>query len=188
MLAPFVIRAKCIIQKIWLGGWDWDDVITDRELLAQWQHWQQELTDMDCVRVDRCYRPDSRPVVKRQLHVFGDASENAFGVVAYLRLEFEDGTVHCSFVTSKARVAPHQTAQHTPSGAAGCSDGRPSRRCCQGRSRHDHKRDRSSGPTRPRCYSGSTVRVGGTTRSSQTASLRSRTPPRCLSGATCRAL
>ena len=106
MLAPFVIRAKCIIQKIWLGGWDWDDVITDREILDQWQHWQQELTGMDCVRVDRCYRPDSRPVVKRQLHVFGDASENAFGVVAYLRLEFEDGTVHCSFVTSKARVAP----------------------------------------------------------------------------------
>ena len=106
ILAPFTIRAKCLIQKIWLGGWNWDDVITDPELLAQWLQWQQELTDMDCVRVDRCYRPDSRPVVKCQLHVFGDASENAFGVVAYLRFELEDGTVHCSFVTSKARVAP----------------------------------------------------------------------------------
>ena len=37
ILAPFTIRAKCLIQKIWLGGWNWDDVITDPELLAQWQ-------------------------------------------------------------------------------------------------------------------------------------------------------
>lgn len=40
------------------------------------------------------------------MHVFGDASENAFGVVAYLRFELEDGIVHCSLVMSKVRVAP----------------------------------------------------------------------------------
>ena len=106
ILSPFTIRAKCIIQKIWLGGWDWDEAITDGELLTEWHCWQQELRDMDCVRVSRCYRPDNRAVVKCQLHVFGDASENAFGVVAYLRFELEDGTVHCSFVMSKVRVAP----------------------------------------------------------------------------------
>ena len=88
MLAPFIIRAKCIIQKIWLGGWDWDEIITDAELLAQWERWQTELRDVDCVRVGRCHRPDGRTVVRCQLHVFGDASENAFGVLAYLRFEF----------------------------------------------------------------------------------------------------
>ena len=56
--------------------------------------------------MSRCYRPDNRTVVKCQMHVFGDASENASGVVAYLRFEFEDGTVHCSAVVSKVRVAP----------------------------------------------------------------------------------
>ncbi|XP_037084912.1 uncharacterized protein LOC119105557 [Pollicipes pollicipes] len=29
ILASFTIRAKRIIQKIWPGGWDWDEVITD---------------------------------------------------------------------------------------------------------------------------------------------------------------
>ncbi|XP_043246546.1 uncharacterized protein LOC122394053 [Amphibalanus amphitrite] len=106
MLAPFIVRAKCLIQKIWLGGWDWDEAISDSELLAQWHSWQRELNDTDCVRVGRCYRPDDRAIVNCQLHVFGDASELAFGVVAYLRFELEDGTGYCSFVMSKVRVAP----------------------------------------------------------------------------------
>ncbi|XP_043238930.1 uncharacterized protein LOC122390257 [Amphibalanus amphitrite] len=106
MLAPFIVRAKCLIQRIWLGGWDWDEAISDSELLVQWHSWQRELNDTDCVRVGRCYRPDDRAIVNCQLHVFGDASELAFGVVAYLRFELEDGTGYCSFVMSKVRVAP----------------------------------------------------------------------------------
>ena len=29
ILAPFIIRDKCTIQSIWLGGCDWDEIITN---------------------------------------------------------------------------------------------------------------------------------------------------------------
>lgn len=40
-----------------------------------------------------------------QLHVFVDAGEDAFSAVAYLQVEDENG-IDCSFVGSKAKVAP----------------------------------------------------------------------------------
>lgn len=40
-----------------------------------------------------------------QLHIFVDASENAFAAVAYLRFEYESHTV-CSLVGAKTKVAP----------------------------------------------------------------------------------
>lgn len=41
-----------------------------------------------------------------QLHVFADASEDAFGAVAYLRHEYTDSTISCTLVLSKTRLAP----------------------------------------------------------------------------------
>jgi len=40
------------------------------------------------------------------LHVFCDASQNAYGSCAYLRRDFEDETVECRLVAGKGRVAP----------------------------------------------------------------------------------
>ena len=41
-----------------------------------------------------------------ELHVFGDASERAFGAVAYLRTVTVNGNVKVAMITSKTRVAP----------------------------------------------------------------------------------
>ena len=41
-----------------------------------------------------------------QLHIFCDASELAFGCVAYLRFSFKTGGHVCSFVMAKSRLAP----------------------------------------------------------------------------------
>lgn len=40
------------------------------------------------------------------LHMFCDASERAYGSVAYLRLQDKDGGIHTSFVMARSRVAP----------------------------------------------------------------------------------
>jgi len=41
-----------------------------------------------------------------EIHNFGDASERAYGTVAYLRFVNSESRVHCSLLLGKSRVAP----------------------------------------------------------------------------------
>ena len=58
------------------------------------------------VTIPRCHHPSGYLAKDIQLHVFCDASGLAYGVVAYLKFEFELEKPHCSFVMSKNRLAP----------------------------------------------------------------------------------
>ena len=42
----------------------------------------------------------------QHLHVFGDASEQAFCSLSYFRFIYANGPVRCAFVTAKTGVAP----------------------------------------------------------------------------------
>ena len=106
LLAPWVLIAKCLLQNIWKNGFDWDEPITDENLKNAWQTWTTELPKLNDFKVQRCYRSSQGVPVKCQLHLFGDASELAFGVVAYLRQEHEDGQISCALILAKNRVAP----------------------------------------------------------------------------------
>ena len=106
MLSPSVMRAKGLLQRLWLRGYEWDHEIDDGDLVRAWHEWLDELSDLDSFCMDRCYRISAAPPVDCQLHVFCDASLAGFGAVAYFRLCLEDGSVWCSFVMAKCRVAP----------------------------------------------------------------------------------
>ena len=103
--APFVIRAKMFMQHLWTMQLDWDDEL-DGDERQRWEDWLQELPELRNINIARCLRPSSDEPVARELHVFCDASEGAFGAVAYLRVTLPDKTHRCSFVMSKTRVAP----------------------------------------------------------------------------------
>ena len=61
----------------------WDDPSPDA-LLTQWQRWQTSLDELEKVSVPCCDRPvDFGTVVRREIHVFSDASENAIGAAIY---------------------------------------------------------------------------------------------------------
>ena len=81
LAAPFVLRAKMILQELWRLQYGWDDEIKGI-LLEAWKVWKAELPALASLSVPRCYLSgaDYRCA---QLHIFADASELAFGAAAY---------------------------------------------------------------------------------------------------------
>lgn len=107
-LAFYLIYVKMLLQEVWRSGVDWDDKIDDDQL-EKWNTWISILPEVSNVRIPRCYRhkiSSERPY-KTELHVFVDASENAFAAVAYFRFE-QDNIIECALVGAKTKVAPKQ--------------------------------------------------------------------------------
>ena len=62
---------------------------------------------MDGLRIPRCYFPgyDTDSYKSLELHVFVDASAQAFAAVAYFRI-IDNGRIRVALVSSKTKVAP----------------------------------------------------------------------------------
>ena len=75
-------------------------------LSLQWQKWLEDLWKLEKIFVPLCLKSKGfGTIISRQLHMFSDASEQGYGVVAYLCTE-NSGVIHYGFVMGKARVAP----------------------------------------------------------------------------------
>ena len=107
-LAPFIVIPKLLLQELWRLGYDWDSPV-DGPLLCKWLKWLEGVKRVSEVQLDRCYNLSDQQVSEIQLHVFSDASEKAYGAVAYLRFCFKTGGYHVSFVLAKSKVAPLKT-------------------------------------------------------------------------------
>ena len=103
--SPFVLLAKLQLQELWSYQQGWDEPLTTEEA-DRWAAWMEELPRLSDIKLPRWYGVQEAVPLRRDLHVFCDGSEKAFGAVAYLRYEYSDEAIHCSFVTSKCRVAP----------------------------------------------------------------------------------
>ena len=66
------------------------------------------LSKVSSIRLSRQYLTEGQ-YTEVQLHIFCDASELAYGSVAYLRYTLKDGSHTCSLVMSKSRLSPIKT-------------------------------------------------------------------------------
>ncbi|GFT45816.1 uncharacterized protein TNCV_1781531 [Trichonephila clavipes] len=109
-IGPYTIRIKCLIQEIWCLGLDWDDKLP-KQLEVSWNKWCNEIHYLSEIKIPRYYFQNFLPsnATTIQLHCFSDASKKAYGTVAYLRIELNNGNIISSFVASKGRVAPLKT-------------------------------------------------------------------------------
>ncbi|XP_055614852.1 uncharacterized protein LOC129761164 [Toxorhynchites rutilus septentrionalis] len=106
LVAVFVVHGKMLIQNIWRSKIGWDERIPD-ELVSQWERWLTLLQQLEQIQIPRSYFPGSSSGIYRslELHIFVDASEEAFAAVAYFRI-IEQQTVRCVLVSAKTKVAP----------------------------------------------------------------------------------
>ena len=104
ILAPFTVRAKTMMQRLWPKQLGWDEPLPEPER-SMWLQWMDEVERVGEVTIPRCLAPQER-VEGAQLHVFCDASEEAFGAAVYLRTTDDHDRHMCRFIMAKTRVAP----------------------------------------------------------------------------------
>ena len=106
LVAPFTLLAKLLMQELWKQQLTWDAPLLEDDL-ERWRMWQRNVAKLADLQIPRCYRSTvNTDVTRRELYVFCDAPEAVFGAVVYLRQTLRDGTVRCTLVASRNRVAP----------------------------------------------------------------------------------
>ena len=104
-MAPFILVAKLLLQELWRLGFDWHTELSP-DVVPHWERWKKNAANVSCVRVPRCFYSAGMSITSIQLHLFADASELAYGPVAYLRVSFKDGHHEVSLVMAKSKLAP----------------------------------------------------------------------------------
>ena len=95
-----------LFQKLCINKIDWDEPLTG-ELLLEWKRLVNDLKQVQCVIIPRCYFDMGEKSRSCGLVGFCDASIQAYAAVVYLRVETDSGC-YTRFVAAKTRVAPLQ--------------------------------------------------------------------------------
>lgn len=103
-LQPCSILAKIFIQKLWLLQLGWDEQIP-ADLASEWTTIQQQFKSSCSIKIPR-WIGFSSVIIEASLQGFADASEAAYGCVIYIRIVHDDGTILCTLLAAKTRVAP----------------------------------------------------------------------------------
>ena len=104
ILTPSLIEAKHIIQQLWREKVGWDKPIATY-LNKRWNLWKHEMNSISTKSVSRWFGFHSSLTNEIELHIYCDASQIAYGVLAYLRcLEENSNQYPVSFVLSKSRL------------------------------------------------------------------------------------
>nr|XP_022903857.1 uncharacterized protein LOC111416133 [Onthophagus taurus] len=106
LIAPCIMAAKCLMQKLWVERLDWDDLPSD-EIQSYWIQFKHQLPLLSQLKIPRHIHHSATQNV--ELHLFSDASSLGYCAVAYLRCILPDNTITLNFVSAKSRVAPLKT-------------------------------------------------------------------------------
>lgn len=102
ILAPIIIKAKILMQSIWILKTDWDAMLPE-DILRIWSNLSTNLFQLEHIAIPRHVKINSPEFI--ELHGFCDASEKAYGGAIYIR-SVANGTVQCHLLCAKTRIAP----------------------------------------------------------------------------------
>ena len=103
-LAPIILLVKMIYQHLWEEKVSWDEPVSEAAE-KKWRAFISGLDQLQQLRIPRFIRCTEKTETA-ELHVFGDASELAYGAVAYLRSISSNRELIIHLLCSKTRVAP----------------------------------------------------------------------------------
>ena len=101
-----MLKGRQIIKQLCQEKLQWVEQIDERPAY-EWLKWETNLLALENVTVPRSYKPkDFGKNITYSLRHFSDASESGYGQASYLRMENENGDIHCCLIVGKSRVAP----------------------------------------------------------------------------------
>ena len=107
LVAPVTLIPKLALQNACRQKLQWDEKMSSTDI-DKWTQWLDCLPALSQVSIDRCFQPkgvdDSS--AKVELHMFCDASEQAYGAAVYIKIYDAIGSCKCSLVMGKSRLAP----------------------------------------------------------------------------------
>ncbi|KAK6172490.1 hypothetical protein SNE40_016128 [Patella caerulea] len=105
LISPIVLSFKLLFQKLCTFSLDWDNELSEN-FVSDWKNLLIKLENTHIIQIPRCYCIKLYcDQSENELHVFGDASEQAYGTCIYLLCKHES-SIHCNLLASKTRVAP----------------------------------------------------------------------------------
>lgn len=105
-ITPIVMRAKLLMQQIWLEGGGWDDEISP-DSHTIWDDFLLDLAYIELVSIPRWMQYKPSDVV--QIHGFCDASKAAYCACVYIRCQTHNNVTFSNIIISKTKVAPLKT-------------------------------------------------------------------------------
>ncbi|XP_029054069.2 uncharacterized protein LOC114881433 [Osmia bicornis bicornis] len=102
-VASVIIRAKILIQELWLPELGWNDILPCH-ITQQWLRIREDLTSLARLSIPRWFNTTTTSTV--ELHGFSDASVLAMAAVVYLVVHAPSTGTHTSLICSKTRVTP----------------------------------------------------------------------------------
>lgn len=99
LIAPVTLLAKIAMQKVWLDQTKWDQTV-EPPRLPPWHKFIDGLKELETITIPRWTQIDEN--LPSEIHIFCDASEDAYGVVAY-----EIQVEKIALIAAKSRVVPN---------------------------------------------------------------------------------
>ena len=82
MISPLMLKPKLIIQELWRRNLTWDEQLPE-DIKQRWIAWKKKIPTLAKIKIPRWYRFTATVMGQLELHVFSDASQCAYGAVAY---------------------------------------------------------------------------------------------------------
>ncbi|XP_043597816.1 uncharacterized protein LOC122574366 [Bombus pyrosoma] len=178
LLAPVIVRAKMLLQRIWSSKLDWDESLP-LDLHTEWTRYYAQLPLLNNIRFQRKAIIESATEI--EMHGFCDASKKAYGACVYLRTLNSNGHTWTQLLAAKSKVS-----KATPFPGSNYAEHSFLRPLCQTYSRPYCIKllELSTGPTPLLSSTGSIPHLTFSKRSSPTESLKFKRRPVFASGAT----
>ncbi|XP_032780196.2 uncharacterized protein LOC116918582 [Daphnia magna] len=107
MATPMVVKAKIKLRELGVQGLQWTDPVVG-ESRKWWEKWFDTLKQLNAVKIPRCLFPQELLIEETELHIFVDASKEAYAAVVYVRQIYRDGSIEIRQVRAVTKLAPKQ--------------------------------------------------------------------------------